>query len=121
MKGYPMPTSIETAYADFVKLRFKAETPDTLHVGALLHAAVGIAGEAGELLDAVKKTWVYERPLDIANLVEELGDLEFYMQAMRAELGITREQVLEANVQKLLKRYPTGYTNEAAIARADKV
>jgi NTP pyrophosphatase (non-canonical NTP hydrolase) len=113
-----MTTPLDKAYADFVALRFKKDLGGW--VQGLLHAAVGISGEAGELLDAIKKTWVYEKPLDIANVIEELGDLEFYMEAMRAQLGVTRVQVIEANVAKLTKRYPTGYSDEAAQARADK-
>ena len=31
----------------------------------LLHMAVGISGEAGELLDAVKKSVIYNKPLDV--------------------------------------------------------
>jgi hypothetical protein len=36
----------------------------------MLHCVVGISGEAGELLDAVKKTWVYGKALDHDNLIE---------------------------------------------------
>lgn len=85
------------------------------------HAATGIAGEAGELIDAVKKNVVYGKPLDLTNVIEELGDLEFYMQALRSQLNLTREQTLEANIAKLEKRYSARrYSNDAAINRADK-
>lgn len=87
----------------------------------ILHAAIGIAGEGGELLDSVKKTWVYGKPLDEANLIEELGDLEFYMQALRTRLGVTRAYVLSANMNKLNIRYPKGYSDKAAQERADKL
>lgn len=86
----------------------------------LLHASVGIAGEAGEILDAVKKTWVYGKPLDRENLIEELGDIEFYAQALRSLIGVSREDVIAANMAKLRKRYPQGYTDQHAIARLDK-
>lgn len=93
-------------------------TPDGAH---LLHMAVGISGEAGELLDAVKKAVIYCKPIDMDNVIEELGDLEFYMEGLRDKLGITREQCLEANITKLGKRYAAGsYSNKAAQDRADK-
>lgn len=96
-------------------------TPDKAHI---LHMAVGVAGEAGELLDAVKKIAVYNKPMSLearTNLVEELGDLEFYMQGLRERCGITREETLEANIAKLAKRYEAGkYSNQAAQERADK-
>lgn len=86
-----------------------------------LHMAVGVSGEAGELLDAVKKYVVYDKPLDRMNVVEELGDLEFYMEGLRAEFGITREETIQANIAKLSKRYHSGgYTDSQAQARADK-
>lgn len=86
-----------------------------------LHMAVGIAGEAGELIDAVKKHVIYRKPLDIDNIIEELGDLEFYMQGLRSSLGITREECLSRNFAKLCKRFPSRtYKNVDAIVRADK-
>ena len=86
----------------------------------LMHAAIGISGEAGELLDAMKKNWVYNKPLDYDNIVEELGDLEFYMEALRQQLDISREETLKENIKKLSKRYPHGYTDQAAQERLDK-
>jgi NTP pyrophosphatase (non-canonical NTP hydrolase) len=92
-------------------------TPTDCH---LLHMTVGISGEAGELLDAVKKAVVYRKPLDFDNVIEELGDLEFYMEGLRQALDITREQTLDANKAKLGIRYLNGYSDKAAQVRADK-
>lgn len=94
----------------------------TPHSAHLIHMAIGISGEAGELLDAVKKHAIYVKPIDRENVIEELGDLEFYMAGLRQGLGITRQETLDANVEKLRKRYEgLNYTDAAAIARADKV
>lgn len=88
----------------------------------LIHMIMGISGEAGELLDAVKKYTIYRKPLDRENVVEELGDLEFYIEGLRQVLQISREEVLAHNVAKLSKRYSEGkFTQKAAIERADKV
>ena len=86
----------------------------------LSHMAHGVAGEAGELVDAIKKHTIYNKPLDMENMIEELGDLEFYMAHIRTMLGLTREQILEHNRAKLDKRYKIGYTDKAASERADK-
>src|ERR1035437_131468 len=43
---------------------------------SILHMVVGISGEAGELLDAIKKQVIYRKPLDRENVIEELGDIE---------------------------------------------
>lgn len=87
----------------------------------LLHMAIGVSGEAGELLDAVKKHVIYDKPLDVENCVEEIGDKLFYMQGLLNNLGITWEQVMEHNQRKLGKRYISGsYSNAQAKERADK-
>ena len=93
-------------------------TPEKAHQ---LHMVVGVVGEAGELIDAVKKSTIYNKPLDIINVIEELGDIEFYMEGLRQSLGITRQQTIDANISKLGKRYASGnYSNEQAQNRADK-
>ena len=87
----------------------------------ICHAAVGISGEAGELLDAIKKFIFYDKLIDVINVIEELGDLEFYMQALRSKLGITREETLKKNMEKLAVRYKNlKYSDKAAEERADK-
>lgn len=85
------------------------------------HAATGIVGEAGELIDAIKKHVIYNKPLDLENVIEELGDLEFYMEQLRQRLGIAREETLAANITKLSKRYEgMKYSDQAARERKDK-
>lgn len=87
----------------------------------LLHATLGISGEAGEVVDAVKKSIFYNKPLDIENIVEELGDILFYVQALATLVGSDLETVITANHTKLNKRYPGGkFSHQAAQARADK-
>lgn len=107
-------------YLNFVDSLFKTKGFDST-LDATMHAAVGIASEAGELLDAVKKSWAYRKDLDYENVIEELGDIEFYLQALRSQLCIRRKETLESNYNKLMERYPSGqYSDEAAQARADK-
>lgn len=49
----------------------------------LIHMAAGISKEAGELLDAVARLCFYDKKLDVENVVEELGDIEFFMEGIR--------------------------------------
>lgn len=112
-------------HADMVAVLAKTggDIYKTMHAQkcALIHHTMGISGEAGELLDGIKKHIIYDKVLDVENVVEELGDIEFYMEGLRQALGITREQTLTANMDKLAKRYPNyEYTNERAHDRADK-
>jgi NTP pyrophosphatase (non-canonical NTP hydrolase) len=113
-------------YNDFVRLLAKKPehiiadlTPDSAH---LLHMAVGVSGESGELLDAIKKSAIYNKPLDKDNVLEELGDLMFYMQGIMNTLNFSWEDLQDTNRKKLATRYSKlTYSNEAAQARADKV
>lgn len=108
------------------------------------HMLIGIAGEAGELLDAVKKYAIYLKPLDRENVVEELGDINFYIRGYSQDrhgffllqnvfneiqadmvaicelLDITEQEILSHNVKKLGKRYNGKYSDVAAQLRADK-
>jgi NTP pyrophosphatase (non-canonical NTP hydrolase) len=163
--------------------------PDTKE-GRLHHAVVGIAGEVGEVLDCLKKTWIYGKPLNTGNLLEECGDILFYAEAVAIQgefrlesieelleprdpdiedmlsiaetmysvgssmmksrrrlsgwtrhvvsseydlrllvyrvdemlcyLGLTWRDAMLHNIEKLKLRYPDGYTDQAAIVRADK-
>ena len=86
-----------------------------------LHMAIGISGEAGELLDAIKKWAIYGKPIDMQNVIEELGDLEFYMEGLRQALLIARQDTIDQNMAKLSVRYASGgYSNAEAISRNDK-
>jgi NTP pyrophosphatase (non-canonical NTP hydrolase) len=117
--------NLDTEFSDMVRALAKpgadivaSLTPEKAH---LLHMAIGIAGEAGELLDAIKKYVIYNKAPDLKNIVEELGDLEFYMEGMRDELCIPRNFILRQNIYKLEERYKgMKYSDKAAQERADK-
>lgn len=88
----------------------------------LLHGLLGLAGEVGELIDPVKKAMFYGKPLDVENIREEIGDLLWYIagplcRALQADLA----EIAAGNVVKLRARYEKGYSDTAAIERADKL
>jgi NTP pyrophosphatase (non-canonical NTP hydrolase) len=89
-------------------------------IQGMVHVALGLTGEAGEFSDAIKKFYVYNKPLDYENAVEELGDLLWYVALGCETLGMTMSQVAERNISKLQKRYPEKYTDELAAQRLDK-
>lgn len=87
----------------------------------LIHMTMGVSGEAGELLDAIKKFTIYRKPLDLQNVIEELGDIEWFLQGIRQILDLDRTMILQANIDKLNKRYKLGtYSDTQAQDRADK-
>jgi len=96
-------------------------TPQTANPDAtkcrLLHGALGLVTEAGEIADVMKKKLAYNKPIDGINLLEELGDVMWYVAIMVDALDTSIEEVMELNIKKLQKRYPKKFTSEAAIDR----
>jgi len=86
----------------------------------IIHAHLGMSSETGEIGDAIKKHLIYGQPLDIANLLEECGDVLWYVSLMVSACGSTMESVMEQNIEKLRIRYPEKFTEELASKRLDK-
>lgn len=95
-----------TFYGEFVTEMFKTDAPeDYTERFGIAHAAVGVAGEAGEVVDLIKKSIFTGKKMYIDEIIKELGDLEFYLEALRQQLHITRDEVLNANWKKLSERH----------------
>jgi NTP pyrophosphatase (non-canonical NTP hydrolase) len=85
--------------------------------GHLFNGVLGLAGEAGECADLVKKHCFQDaRPIHDA-LIDELGDVLWYVAETSAALGVTLEEVAQHNVDKLRKRYPEGFEAERSLHR----
>lgn len=83
----------------------------------ILHAAMGVSTEAGELLDAVKKYVYYGKKLDETNLFEEVGDVFWYLAILADELGFDFETAMQKNIAKLQARYGAAFSAERAQVR----
>lgn len=83
---------------------------DEANTQMITMAALGLAGETGEVVEFVKKYVYHDRPFDSNKLIEELGDVRWYMELLMACAGITMEEVEARNVAKLRARYPDGFT-----------
>jgi len=75
----------------------------------LLHGAIGLATESGEILDALKKSIYYGRELDLRNLKEELGDVMWYIAILCDAMDYSLDDAQRDNIEKLKKRYPEGF------------
>lgn len=82
----------------------------------ILHAAIGIFGESGELLAAVRKQ-IREGELDLVNVAEETGDIDWYKVLIHDESGISEEDTRAKVIAKLKERYPGKFTSDAALNR----
>ena len=52
-------------------------------------------------------------------MLKELGDVRFYLQAAYEFMGVTDNEVIVGNMEKLTRRYPNGFTSEASIRRIE--
>lgn len=81
--------------------------------------AIGLAGEAGEIMELIKKGIFHQHGLDRAKLFKELGDVQWYVAALCTKLGFYMEDIMQANIDKLRERYPDGYNPGDSKARVD--
>jgi NTP pyrophosphatase (non-canonical NTP hydrolase) len=85
---------------------------DKLTLGAL-----GLAGESGEVIDAIKKWLFAGHDLDALHLLEEVGDVLWYMALICSVFGWTFDDAIKMNIEKLRKRYPNGFESERSVNR----
>jgi NTP pyrophosphatase (non-canonical NTP hydrolase) len=83
----------------------------------LLHAAIGAATEAGELLDAIKKALFYGKTVDEVNFKEEIGDSLWYFAIAIHELDASFEELMGTNIAKLRARYGDKFSAARALKR----
>lgn len=85
----------------------------------LTNFALGISAESGEVADLIKKYRFHGHPLDRANLIKELGDVLWYLSQVANLAAIDLDEVAQANIAKLMKRYPDGFSSADSIKRVD--
>lgn len=90
--------------------------PATLEREPIVGFALGLAGEAGEVVDDIKKKYFHGRDIDPQHTIEELGDVMWYVANIATQLGVSIEELIENNVGKLSKRYPTMYEPKHQVA-----
>jgi NTP pyrophosphatase (non-canonical NTP hydrolase) len=85
----------------------------------LVWNAIGLAGEAGEVCELVKKGVFHRHGLDREKLVKELGDVMWYVAALCTKLDMDLDVIMEVNIRKLQERYPEGYSSADSQRRVD--
>jgi len=111
----------------FYKQRTGASNPNTIAAkrlakhSRLLHAAIGMATESGEILEAIMgyATGGRDAELDLVNIEEELGDQTWYIELAADAVGTDSRRIKTKNNDKLKnKRYKSGkFTKDEALNR----
>ena len=89
------------------------------NLAMIRNAVYGLNGEAGEIIDLLKKHEFQGHDLPDERLIEELGDLLWYCALLADALGVELEDVMRRNIEKLKARYPDGFDKDRSINRAE--
>lgn len=105
--------------AELSSVKYKKAIPALHHDQGenILHGVIGIATEAGELLEPIVESMQTGKSLDRVNIKEELGDLLWYIAIICYATGLSFEEIMETNIDKLKLRFPEKFTEEQAIDR----
>ncbi len=84
----------------------------TLKDHMLINAALGLAGESGEVVDIIKKHEFQGHKLDELQVKLELGDVLWYVALMAEALETTIDELMDLNINKLRNRYSKGFSKK---------
>lgn len=102
---------------EYQKLAMTTLNPELGKKDVLINGVMGLCGEAGEVIDIVKKHLAQGHELDREKIIKELGDVAWYMAEIATVLDVELEDVLAQNIEKLKKRYPEGFSTEKSVNR----
>lgn len=86
---------------------------------SLANCAMGLAGEAGECADIIKKHLFHDHDLNKEHLAKELGDVAWYLAVCAHIIGYDLDDIFKINVDKLRARYPDGFDPEKSLHRKE--
>lgn len=102
---------------EYQRLAMTTLNPELDRKDVLINGVMGLCGESGEAIDIVKKWLAQGHELDKEKLAKELGDIAWYLAETAYALEIPLEDILQANIEKLKKRYPEGFSSERSLDR----
>ena len=104
---------------EYQELAMRTVNPELDKNQMLINSVMGLCGESGEAIDLVKKWLAQGHELDEDKLISEIGDVAWYIAEIATALGVTLEDVLKGNIDKLKRRYPDGFKYEDSLNRKD--
>ena len=104
---------------EYQKLAMTTLNPALSDKDVLINGVMGLCGESGEAIDIVKKWLAQGHELDKEKLAKELGDICWYLAETATALGLSLEDIMAANIEKLRKRYPEGFDAARSLHRSE--
>lgn len=102
-------------------MKFSSErsNKESVDIGGIFNACLGLSGEVGEFNDMIKKWVFHEKELDMEHAKKEAGDILWYVVMLCESFGWNMDEIMQMNVDKLKARYPEGFDVERANNRAE--
>lgn len=104
---------------EYQKLAMTTLNPELSKKDVLINSVMGLCGESGEAIDIVKKWLAHGHELDKEHLKKELGDIAWYLAEAATALDMDLEDILQANIDKLKRRYPEGFSTANSVNRRE--
>lgn len=105
---------------EYQKLAMTTLNPELSKKDVLINSVMGLCGESGEAIDIVKKWMAQGHELDKEHFAKELGDIAWYLAEAATAIDMPLEDILQANIDKLKKRYPEGFDTEKSLHRVEE-
>lgn len=102
---------------EYQALAQRTANKDLKGIEVIRDGCYGLCGESGEVIDILKKHEFQGHKLDRNKMLDELGDVLWYVVQLATGLNVTLEEVAVGNIYKLMKRYPQGFEADRSINR----
>ncbi len=102
---------------DYQRMAMRTNDETMSEWDMLRNAVYGLNGEAGEIIDLLKKHEFQGHELAREELIEECGDVLWYCALFATALGEDIQTIMERNIEKLKGRYPEGFDKARSINR----
>ena len=105
---------------DYQRMAMRTAGDYNTQYDMLRNAVYGLNGESGEVIDILKKHEFQGHELDYDKIMDEAGDVCWYIALLASALNVPLEAIMLRNVQKLMERYPDGFDKNRSIHRVEK-
>ncbi|MCR1933545.1 nucleoside triphosphate pyrophosphohydrolase family protein [Clostridium tepidum] len=95
-------------FKEYQEKALKTKGNYTDSIDQLINGVMGLNGEAGEVIDIVKKYLYQGHELNKNKIIDELGDVLWYINLIANSINMSLEHIAKYNISKLEKRYPKG-------------
>lgn len=104
-------------FNEYQSLAQRTSNPQLSDIEKLHNGLMGLNGEAGECIDILKKHDFQGHTLAIDKILDELGDVLWYVAEAAIGINVSLEEIAQHNIAKLRARYPAGFSADRSINR----